>query len=136
MHRASYCNVYICRTIRCTNSYNVPLFIIKCSTCFGLFSPSSGCCVLITTQQPDVPAYTNCDIQLQNFAPDDGLKSAKHVERLMINKDTLISICASSWYTYISHSCIPNCLPTSNAYISSSVGAQTYTVFTYMTYLY
>ena len=36
-----------------------------------------------------VPAYTNCDIQLQNIAPDDGLKSPKHVERLMINKDTL-----------------------------------------------
>ena len=36
-----------------------------------------------------VPAYTNCDIQLQNVAPDDGLKSPKHVERLMINKDTL-----------------------------------------------
>ena len=41
------------------------------------------------TQQPDVPAYTNCDIQLQNFAPDDGLKGPKHVEHLMINKDTL-----------------------------------------------
>jgi hypothetical protein len=50
---------------------------------------TSGCCVAITTQQPDVPAYTNCDIQLQNVAPDDGLKSPKHVEHLMINKDTL-----------------------------------------------
>ena len=39
--------------------------------------------------KPDVPAYTNCDIQLQNVAPDDGLKSPKHVELLMINKDTL-----------------------------------------------
>ena len=38
---------------------------------------------------PDVPAYTNYDIQLQNFTPDDGLKSPKHVEHLMINKDTL-----------------------------------------------
>ena len=37
-----------------------------------------------------VPAYTNCDIQLQkNVAPDDGLKSPKHVEHLMINKDSL-----------------------------------------------
>ena len=36
-----------------------------------------------------VPAYTNCHIQLQNVAPDDGLKSPKHVEHLMINKDTL-----------------------------------------------
>ena len=42
MHRASYCNVYISRPTRCTNSYNVSLFIIKCSTCFGHFSPSSG----------------------------------------------------------------------------------------------
>ena len=37
-----------------------------------------------------VPAYTNCGIQLQNVAPDDGLKSMKHVEYLMINKDTLL----------------------------------------------
>ena len=42
MHRASYCNVYISRPTRSTNSYNVSLFIINCSTCFGLFSPSSG----------------------------------------------------------------------------------------------
>ena len=35
-----------------------------------------------------VPAYTNCDMQLQHVAPDDGLKSPKHVQRLMINKDT------------------------------------------------
>ena len=39
--------------------------------------------------KPDVPAYTNCDIQLQNVALDDGLKSPKHVEHLMINKDTI-----------------------------------------------
>ena len=45
--------------------------------------------VWLTTQQPDVPVYTNCDIQLQNLIPDDGLKSPKHVEHLMINKDTL-----------------------------------------------
>ena len=36
-----------------------------------------------------VTAYTNCDIQLQNVAHGDGLKSPKHVEHLMINKDTL-----------------------------------------------
>ena len=36
-----------------------------------------------------IPAYTSCDIQFQNVAPDDGLKSPKHVEHLMINKDTL-----------------------------------------------
>ena len=32
-----------------------------------------------------VPTYINCDIQLQNVAPDDGQKSPKHVESLMIN---------------------------------------------------
>ena len=37
-----HCNVYISRPTRCTNSYNVSLLIIKRSTCFGLFSPSSG----------------------------------------------------------------------------------------------
>ena len=45
----------------------------------------------VAWQQPDVPAYMcrNCDIQLQNVAPDDGLKIPKHVEHLMVNKDTL-----------------------------------------------
>ena len=42
-----------------------------------------------TTQQPHVSAYTSCDIQHQNVAPDDGLKSPKHVEHLMTNKNTL-----------------------------------------------
>ena len=27
----------------------------------------------IATQQPDVPAYTKCDVQLVKVAPDDGL---------------------------------------------------------------
>ena len=48
---------------------------------------TSGCCV--ATARRMVPAYTNRDIQLQNVAPDVGLKSPKHVEHLMINKDTL-----------------------------------------------
>ena len=52
---------------------------------FEIYFTFIKCCV----QQPDVPAYTNCDVQLQNVAPDDGLKSPKHVEHLMINKDTL-----------------------------------------------
>ena len=34
-------NVYISRPTRCTNACNEPLLIIKCSTCFGLLSPSS-----------------------------------------------------------------------------------------------
>ena len=42
-----------------------------------------------TTAARMVPAYTNCDIQFQNVAPDDGIKSPKHVEHLMINKDIL-----------------------------------------------
>ena len=54
-----------------------------------VYAGTSGCCVAITTQQPDVSAYTKCDVQLQNVAPDDGLQSPKHVEHLMINKDTL-----------------------------------------------
>ena len=32
-----------------------------------------GCCVAIATQQPDVSAYTKCDVQLKNVTPDDGL---------------------------------------------------------------
>ena len=39
---------------------------------------TSGCCVAIATQQPEVwyrpiPAYTKCDVQLIKVAPDDGL---------------------------------------------------------------
>ena len=37
-----------------------------------------------------ITAYTSCDIQLKkNVTPDNGLKSPKHVEHLMINKDSL-----------------------------------------------
>jgi hypothetical protein len=56
---------------------------------FSADTVRTGCCVAVATQQPDAPAYTNCDIALENFAPDDGLKSPKHVEHLMINKDSL-----------------------------------------------
>ena len=95
MHRTSYCNVYISRPTRRTNSYNESLLIIKCSACFGLFSASSGTTFfflklyIAISISRCVPAYTNCDIQLQNVATDDGLKSPKHVEHLMFNKDTL-----------------------------------------------
>ena len=34
---------------------------------------TSGCCVAIAIQQPDVSAYTKCDVQLIKVAPDDGL---------------------------------------------------------------
>ena len=33
----------------------------------------SGCCVAVATQEPDVSAYTKCDLQLIKVAPDDGL---------------------------------------------------------------
>ena len=71
MHRASYCNVYIGRPTFFEGVYHNWYKLVRMAV------------------QPDVPAYTNCDIQLQNVAPDDGLKSPKHVEHLMINKDTL-----------------------------------------------
>ena len=43
-----------------------------------VYAGTSGCCVTIATQQPDVlyrhmPAYTKCDVQLIKVAPDDGL---------------------------------------------------------------
>ena len=60
--------VYISRPNRCTESYNVFIFINKYSTCL---------------------AYTNCNIHLKNVAPDVGLKSPKHVEHLLININTL-----------------------------------------------
>ena len=73
--------MFTSRPTSCTNSYNVSLYagISWYHTC--------GCCHTTATRM--VPAYTNSDIQFQNVAPDDGLKSPKHVERLMINKDTL-----------------------------------------------
>ena len=47
------------------------LHVSKC------ISPSSGetfiSCVAEATQQPDVTAYTKCDVQLIKVAPDDGL---------------------------------------------------------------
>ena len=63
--------VYIRIPTRCTDSCNLSLFIIKCSTCFGLFSPSP------------VAIYSS-----KNVAPDDGLIQSEHVEHLMIKKDT------------------------------------------------
>ena len=34
---------------------------------------TSGCCMAIAIQQPDVSEYTKCDVQLIKFAPEDGL---------------------------------------------------------------
>ena len=59
-------------------------------------------------QQSDIPAYTNRVIQLQNVAPDDVPESPKHVERLMINKDTLyefvhlVGLLINTFY-YVTH---------------------------------
>ena len=38
-----------------------------------IYAGTSGCCVAIATQQPDISAYTKCDVQLKNVAPDDRL---------------------------------------------------------------
>ena len=74
MHRASSCNMYINQQDS-QNSCDQTLFSIRCSTCFGLYQSifssnfisctshlvyagTSGCCVAIATQQPDVSAYT------------------------------------------------------------------------------
>ena len=51
---------------------------ISCTSHMPVYGNMSGCCVAITSQQPDVwyrhiPAYTKCDVQLIKFAPEDGL---------------------------------------------------------------
>ena len=71
------------------------VFINLRSACFGLFSPSSGA-TFFEAWRPDVPAYTNGHKASKNVASDDRLKSPKHVEHLMINKGSLLRICASS----------------------------------------
>ena len=38
-----------------------------------LYFPLDALHVPIATQQPDVLAYTKCDVQLIKVAPDDGL---------------------------------------------------------------
>ena len=87
-------NVYINRPTRCTNSSNdLSLSALHVSDSlvhhqerrFG--AVYRNWCKPVPL--PDAPAYTNCDIQLQNVAPDDGLKSPKHVEHLMVNKEPL-----------------------------------------------
>ena len=46
----------------------------SCTSHFGICRyHTSGCCVTIATQQPHVPAYTKCDVQLIKVAPEDGL---------------------------------------------------------------
>ena len=54
-----------------------------------VYADTSGCCVVIATQQLDVwyrhiPAYTKCTAY--KVAPDDGLIQSKHVDHLMENK--------------------------------------------------
>ena len=52
-------------------------FLLDALHVSNCISPSSGetfiSCVAIATQQPDVTAYTKCDVQLIKVAPDDGL---------------------------------------------------------------
>ena len=55
----------------------------------------------IATQQPDVPVYTNCDIQLQNVTPDDGLIQSETCRALNDKLRHIIRISASSCSTYI-----------------------------------
>ena len=85
MSRASYCNVYVSRPTRWTNSYNESLLIIKRSTCFGLFSPSSGA-TFLKLYRNGISRYVRL---VGGYSFKKRLKSPKHVERLMINKDSL-----------------------------------------------
>ena len=99
MHHASYCDMYISIPTRCTDSYNVFLFIIKRSTCFGLFSPSSGTTFFESLYRNySLTRYKTSILCLfcyslkqlrytatRNVAPDNGLKNLKYVERLMFN---------------------------------------------------
>ena len=45
---------------------------VRCDIQYA-YKPTTGCCVATATQQPDVSAYTKCDVQLIKVAPDDGL---------------------------------------------------------------
>ena len=84
--------VYISRPTRSTYSYNVSLSLSALHVSDSLVHHQErrfGAGYKHTTARRMVPAYTKCDIQLQNVAPDDGLKGPKHVQHLMINKDTL-----------------------------------------------
>ena len=59
------------------SSYNVS-FLSLCALHVSDSSPSSGATFWScshTTVRRMVPAYANCDIQLQNVANDDGLQS-------------------------------------------------------------
>ena len=71
---------YVYKPTRCTKFCDQTLFSIRCSTCLGLYQSiirnnfyklyivfgirrymryhTSGCCVAIATQQPDISAYT------------------------------------------------------------------------------
>ena len=62
---------------------------------------TSGSCVAIGTQLPDLPAYTNCDVQLIEVAPEAGLKGPKHVEHLMNIKTNYKNLCNRLVYLFI-----------------------------------
>ena len=45
-----------------------PVDALHVSDCISPSPGATGCCVVIgRTQQPDVPAYTKCDVQLINL---------------------------------------------------------------------
>ena len=68
-------DMYISKPTRCTSSYNESILIIKRSTCFGLLSPS---------QTYGTGLYQLRYTASKNVAPDDGLKSPKHVAHLNV----------------------------------------------------
>ena len=41
---------------------------------------TSGCCVAIATKQPDVPAYTKCDVQLINYVYSEGRREQQRAK--------------------------------------------------------
>ena len=45
----------------------------------SVYADTCDCCVAIATQQPDVSAYTKCDVQLIKVAPDDGLTESENM---------------------------------------------------------
>ena len=93
-HRASSYNTYTNQQDT-QNSCDQTLFSIRCSKCFGLYQSIiksnfisctshliyAGICRYVqllcgyshTTARRMVPAYTKCDVQLIEVAPDDGI---------------------------------------------------------------
>ena len=98
------------RPTRCTNSYNVSLFIIKCSTCFHHQGQRSGAVhrnwykparlAVATTTARRTGLY-----QFRYTAPNLRswwwTKESETCRTLNDKQRNIIRICASSWCTYI-----------------------------------